>query len=170
MMKPSFALFLLLMASAHAVDFNRDVRPVLAQQCFTCHGMDDHGRKGKLRLDLPESAHGKGKSGEIAIVPGKPDASEVVKRILSTDEDEVMPPPETNKKLTPSQIETLKRWINEGAEYKKHWSFEPPVKLQPPQIRNPKSEIQNPKSKSKIPQTPSPDFKLKFPKPKILNS
>ncbi len=78
-MKPPF-LFLLLGTTASAVDFNRDVRPVLAQQCFTCHGMDDHGRKGKLRLDLPESAHGAGKSGEIAIVPGKPDASEVIKR------------------------------------------------------------------------------------------
>ena len=109
-MKPPF-FFFLLAVSAQAVDFNRDVRPVLSQQCFTCHGMDDHGRKGKLRLDLSESAHGKGKSGEIAIVPGKPDASEVVKRILSADEDEVMPPPHTKKVLSEKDKATLKAWI-----------------------------------------------------------
>ncbi len=126
MMKPSFALFLLLMASAHAVDFNRDVRPVLAQQCFTCHGMDDHGRKGKLRLDLSESAHGKGKSGEIAIVPGKPDASEVIQRIFSTDEDEVMPPPHTKKVMSEKDKATLKAWIAEGAKYEAHWAYSPP--------------------------------------------
>jgi hypothetical protein len=130
-MKPSFALFLLLVASAHAVDFNRDVRPVLAQQCFTCHGMDDHGRKGKLRLDLPESAHGKGKSGEIAIVPGKPDASEVIKRILSTDEDEVMPPPHTKKVMSDKDKATLKAWIAEGAKYEAHWAYSPPKATDP---------------------------------------
>lgn len=125
-MKPSSALFLLLIASAHAVDFNRDVRPVLAQQCFTCHGMDDHGRKGKLRLDLSESAYGKGKSGEIAIVPGKPDASEVVKRILSTDEDEVMPPPHTKKVLSEKDKSILQQWIAEGAKYQEHWAYTAP--------------------------------------------
>jgi hypothetical protein len=120
-------LFLLLLATtAQAVDFNRDVRPVLAQQCFTCHGMDDHGRKGKLRLDLPESALGAGKSGEIAIVPGKPDASEVVKRILATDEDEVMPPPHTKKVLSEKDKATLKAWIAEGANYEAHWAYTPP--------------------------------------------
>ncbi|MFN0080299.1 MAG: PSD1 and planctomycete cytochrome C domain-containing protein [Prosthecobacter sp.] len=124
-MKPIF-LLLLLAASAHAVDFNRDVRPVLAQQCFTCHGMDDHARKGKLRLDLSESAHGAGKSGEIAIVPGKPDASEVIKRILSTDEDEVMPPPHTKKVMSDKDKATLKAWIAEGAKYEAHWAYSPP--------------------------------------------
>ena len=125
-MKLPFALFLLLTASALAVDFNLDVRPVLAQQCFTCHGMDDHARKGKLRLDLSESAHGKGKSGEIAIVPGKPDASEVIKRILSTDEDEVMPPPHTKKVMSDKDKATLKVWIAEGAKYEAHWAYSPP--------------------------------------------
>jgi hypothetical protein len=100
--------------------------PVLAQQCFTCHGMDDHGRKGKLRLDLSESAYGAGKSGEIAIVPGKPDASEVVKRILSTDEDEVMPPPHTKKVLSEKDKATLKAWIAEGAKYQAHWAYTAP--------------------------------------------
>ncbi len=124
MKRPFFLL--LLTASAQAVDFNRDVRPVLAQQCFTCHGMDDHGRKGKLRLDLSDSAYGKGKSGEIAIVPGKPDASEVVKRILATDEDEVMPPPHTKKVLSEKDKATLKAWIAEGAKYEAHWAYSSP--------------------------------------------
>ena len=124
-MKPPF-FFFLLAVSAQAVDFNRDVRPVLAQQCFTCHGMDDHGRKGKLRLDLSESAYGAGKSGEIAIVPGKPDASEVVKRILSTDEDEVMPPPHTKKVLSEKDKSILQQWIAEGAKYQAHWAYTAP--------------------------------------------
>ena len=119
-------LYIACTSAAHAVDFNRDVRPVLAQQCFTCHGMDDHARKGKLRLDLSESAHGKGKSGEIAIVPGKPDASEVIKRILSTDEDEVMPPPHTKKVMSEKDKATLKAWIAEGAKYEAHWAYSPP--------------------------------------------
>ncbi|HRH94287.1 MAG TPA: PSD1 and planctomycete cytochrome C domain-containing protein [Prosthecobacter sp.] len=125
-MKPPFLLFLLFVTAASAVDFNRDVRPVLAQQCFTCHGMDEKARKGRLRLDLSESAHGAGKSGEIAIVPGKPDASEVVKRILSTDEDEVMPPPHTKKVLSDKDKATLKAWIAEGARYEAHWAYTPP--------------------------------------------
>jgi hypothetical protein len=125
-MTRSVLLFAAGLSSASALDFNRDVRPVLAQQCFTCHGMDDHGRKGKLRLDLSESAYGAGKSGEIAIVPGKPDASEVVKRILSTDEDEVMPPPHTKKVLSDKEKSILKHWIAEGAKYEAHWAYSPP--------------------------------------------
>jgi hypothetical protein len=125
-MTRSVLLFAAGLSSASALDFNRDVRPVLAQQCFTCHGMDDKARKGKLRLDLSESAYGKGKSGEIAIVPGKPDASEVVKRILSTDEDEVMPPPHTKKALSDKEKSILKQWIAEGAKYEAHWAYSPP--------------------------------------------
>ncbi|MEZ5385198.1 MAG: PSD1 and planctomycete cytochrome C domain-containing protein [Prosthecobacter sp.] len=131
-MKPPF-LLLLLSVSAHAVDFNRDVRPILAQQCFACHGMDDHGRKGKLRLDLSESSYGAGKSGEIAIVPGKPDASELVRRILTTDEDDLMPPPHTKKVLSENDKVVLKTWIAEGAKYEKHWAYTPP---QPPKAPN----------------------------------
>ena len=124
-MKPPF-LLLLLSVSAHAVDFNREVRPILAQQCFACHGMDDHGRKGKLRLDLSESAYGKGKSGEIAIVPGMPDASEVVRRVFTSDEDDLMPPPHTKKVLSDKDKATLKAWIAEGAKYEAHWAYTPP--------------------------------------------
>ena len=120
------SLAVLAASSAHAVDFNREVRPVLAQQCFACHGMDDHARKGKLRLDLRDSAVGAGKSGEIAIVPSKPEASEIIKRLLSTDEDEQMPPPHTKKFVSEKDKAILKQWIAEGAKYEAHWAYTPP--------------------------------------------
>jgi hypothetical protein len=129
MMPPTFnaiSLAVLLASSAHAVDFNREVRPILAQQCFACHGMDDHGRKGKLRLDLRDSALSGGKSGELAIVPGKPEASEIIKRLLSSDEDEQMPPPHTKKVVSDKDKAILKQWIAEGAEYATHWAYTPP--------------------------------------------
>ena len=131
-------LLLLAGAPAQAVDFNREVRPLLAQQCFSCHGMDEHSRKGGLRLDLPESAHGAGKSGEIALVPGQPEASEVVRRILSTDEDELMPPPHTKKFLSEKDKNLLKQWIAEGAKYEAHWAYTPPQRpALPPAARHP---------------------------------
>lgn len=125
-------LLLSLPANGGTLDFNRDVRPVLAQQCFTCHGMDEHGRKGKLRLDLQDSAYGAGKSGKAAISPGKPGASEVVRRILSADEDEVMPPPHTKKVLTAAEKAIIQRWIAEGARYERHWAYSPPVRSSAP--------------------------------------
>lgn len=126
-------LFVLSSATAVlAVDFNREVRPILAQHCFKCHGMDEHGRKGKLRLDLSDSAHGAGKSGKLAIVPGKPDESEVMRRILSADEDEVMPPPHTKTVLPESAKAILKAWIAGGAAYERHWAYVPPVETTPP--------------------------------------
>jgi hypothetical protein len=118
--------------AAGKLDFNRDIRPILSDNCFSCHGIDAKHRKADLRLDVAEGALVKNKDGSQAIVPGKADASTIIQRILSTDEDEVMPPPESHKKLKPAQIETLKRWINEGATYQKHWAFEAPVKLPVP--------------------------------------
>ncbi len=121
-----FVSLLSLTSTAIALDFNRDVRPVLAQQCFSCHGMDDHGRKGKLRLDLQEAAYGSGKSGEVAIKPGLPDASEVVQRIFSSDEDELMPPPHTKKVMSEREKAVIRQWIAEGAKYEAHWAYQPP--------------------------------------------
>ncbi|MGV3660488.1 MAG: PSD1 and planctomycete cytochrome C domain-containing protein [Prosthecobacter sp.] len=109
-----------------AVDFNRDVRPVLAQHCFACHGMDEQARKGKLRLDLRESAVGKGKSGETAIVPGKVEESEFIRRIFSSDEDEQMPPPHTKKVISDKEKAILKAWVADGAKYEQHWAYVPP--------------------------------------------
>ncbi len=110
---------------ATALDFNRDVRPVLAQQCFSCHGMDDHGRRGKLRLDLPNAAYGSGKSGEVAIKPYQPDSSEVVKRIFSSNEDELMPPPHAKKVMSEREKAVIRQWIAEGAQYEAHWAYQP---------------------------------------------
>ncbi|HJO09611.1 MAG TPA: DUF1549 domain-containing protein, partial [Verrucomicrobiota bacterium] len=103
------------------VDFNRDVRSILADKCFACHGPAKEGRKAKLRLDDRAVAVKKG-----AITPGKPDESEMVLRIFSGDPEEVMPPPESKATLTNEQRNTLRRWIAEGAEYSQHWAFVPP--------------------------------------------
>src|SRR5688572_31356395 len=116
-----------LSASAAEVDYQRDVRPILSGICFKCHGPDNETRKGGLRLDLREEALKPAKSGELAIVPGDPDKSEVIKRIFTTDEDDLMPPPAAKHPLTDKQKQTLKDWIAQGAEYKAHWAFLPPT-------------------------------------------
>ena len=111
-------------SAAEPVSFSRDVLPILSDNCFGCHGQDETHRKGKLRLDLRDAALAK-----EAFVPGKPDVSELIKRIVTTDEDELMPPPKSHKaRLTAAQTDILRRWIAEGAVWGKHWSFEPPVK------------------------------------------
>src|SRR5215471_4920645 len=100
------------------LDYNRDVRPILSENCFPCHGPDSAARKAGLRLDRRDDA-----VNSEAFVPGKPDESALVERISSDDSSHLMPPPKTKKKLTATQKETLKRWIAEGAEYQLHWSF-----------------------------------------------
>jgi cytochrome c553 len=105
------------------IEFNRDVRPILSENCFYCHGNDANHRKAKLRLDVREEALKK-----EAFVPGEPDKSELVARLISTDPDEVMPPPDSHKKLTAQQKEILRRWVAQGAQYQQHWSYEKPVK------------------------------------------
>lgn len=119
-------------ARGAAPDFNRDVRPILAQHCFKCHGTDEHARKGGLRLDVRDAAVGKGKSGETAIAPGHPEASEVMKRILTTDEDDLMPPPSTKTTMPDSAKAVLKAWIADGAKYEQHWAYVPPRQIVPP--------------------------------------
>ncbi len=111
---------------ASKIEFNRDVRALLSDNCFACHGPDDKTRKGKLRLDLKEEAFKAAKSGDFAIVPGDVKKSQLVERITTKDEDEIMPPPKTGKKLTQAQIDLLKRWIAEGATWQTHWAYETP--------------------------------------------
>ena len=123
-------------ASAAAPDFSREVRPILADNCFKCHGPDDSARKGRLRLDESESARKGGKSGLPAIVPGKPDQSELILRIHETNSEDVMPPPDTNKVLTAAQKDTLRRWIASGGIYEEHWAFVSPNRPAPPAVRN----------------------------------
>ena len=114
--------------AAQRVDFNRDIRPVLSDNCFACHGPDSQKVKGRLRLDVRELALQPAKSGKVAVVPGKPQESELLHRLASTDADEVMPPPESHKSLTATQKDLLRRWIAEGAEYQGHWAYIPPVR------------------------------------------
>lgn len=111
-------------AAEKSPDFNREVRPILAEHCLACHGQDAKARKGELRLDLREEAVAGG-----AIVPGKSAESGMIERLHSTDPDEVMPPPEASKgrSLTAAEIDVLTRWIDAGAPYAAHWAFLPPV-------------------------------------------
>ena len=143
-MKPTAVLLLVLAASPlraadPPVDFGRDVLPILSDFCFHCHGPDEKARKAKLRFDDKDSPFDRG-----VIVPGKPADSEFVARITSTDADTVMPPPALKRKMTPQQITTLTKWVEQGAKWGKHWSFEPVAKPAVPEIRNPKFEIRNP--------------------------
>ncbi len=133
--------------SADVLQFNRDIRPILSDNCFPCHGFDAKTRKAGLRLDLPEGAFAPAKSGRAAIQPGEPEGSELVARILTVDADDLMPPPDSHKQLTSDQKELLRRWIQQGAPYQKHWSFEPPAFHSPPpptQIHSPGSGSRNP--------------------------
>src|SRR5688572_8451565 len=106
------------------IQFNRDVRPILSDKCFACHGFDPKTRKGNLRLDTLEGATAE-HEGSRAVVPGDVAKSSLWARVNHADKDEVMPPPETNKALSPAEKETLRRWIEQGAKYQQHWSFEP---------------------------------------------
>ncbi len=111
------------------LSFNKDIRPILSENCFACHGPDNANRQAGLRLDTFELATEKLDSGSQAIVPGDGAASELIARVISDDPDTVMPPPEAKiGRLSPEQVETLKRWIAEGAQYEPHWAFVSPVK------------------------------------------
>lgn len=129
--------------AAPAIEFARDIRPILSNNCFKCHGFDEKERQADLRLDTSEGATLELPSGSRAIVPGKSGESALVARITSQDPDEQMPPPDTNKKLTAEQIELLKRWIDEGAEYRAHWSFVAPKPVEPPAVQH-EAQVRNP--------------------------
>ncbi|MCA9010740.1 MAG: PSD1 domain-containing protein [Planctomycetaceae bacterium] len=121
-------LFPVASAQAQDVLYNRDVRAILAENCFSCHGFDQKTREAGLRLDTADGATSVLESGHAAVIPGKPDDSELVQRIFSHDSTMLMPPPESGKQLTTQQKNTLKTWIAQGAEYQKHWAFIPPVR------------------------------------------
>ncbi|WP_165227712.1 PSD1 and planctomycete cytochrome C domain-containing protein [Aquisphaera insulae] len=126
----SLLLFLVFVQSTRgdsSVGYQRDVQPILAEHCTACHGVDEAERKGRLRLDRREEALKGGDSGVAAIVPGKPDESEIIRRITSDDSTERMPPKRHNP-LTSKQVDILKKWIRDGAEYQSHWAFIAPRK------------------------------------------
>jgi hypothetical protein len=114
------------------IEFNRDVRPILSDNCFYCHGPDKNHREADLRLDLRDEA-----ITAKAIVPGKTGESELIARIVTTDEDDLMPPPDSHKKLTVRQKSILTKWIEQGATYQQHWAYEKPVKAVIPVGKNP---------------------------------
>ncbi|MGI9240143.1 MAG: DUF1549 domain-containing protein, partial [Verrucomicrobiales bacterium] len=121
---------------ATEIDFNRDVRPILSDNCFACHGFDASSRKAKLRLDTREGA-----TAEV-IVPGKPEESELIARIKTTDPDELMPPSDSHKKpLTGAAIATLDEWIRQGAPWGEHWAFASPERPDLPGGDHPVDEL-----------------------------
>ena len=126
------ALILCLSSALAEVSFNDDIRPLLSNSCYRCHGPDEADRKGKLRLDTREGALHERK-GLAAIVPGNLKDSELIYRIVTDDEDEVMPPPGKGDRFTKEQIELFKQWIQEGANYEVHWSYVQPVRPEVPE-------------------------------------
>ncbi len=128
----------LVAAELKKINFNSDIRPLLSDNCFQCHGPDDKKRQAGLRLDLREAALAINESGDAALVPGDLQASGLVKRILSTDPEERMPPEESHKKLSDEQVDLLKRWVAEGAVYQGHWSFQPVERPAVPRVTDEK--------------------------------
>jgi hypothetical protein len=124
-----------LRAAEPQVDFNREIRPILAKKCFVCHGTDEGHREAGLRLDVREAAIAKLDSDAVAIVPGEPGKSELVRRIAAADESERMPPAETGITLTDEQQRLLKQWIAEGASYAPHWAYVKPIRPALPAVK-----------------------------------
>jgi mono/diheme cytochrome c family protein len=131
-------------AAPTPISFDRDIRPILAENCYHCHGPDAPHRKAGLRLDQRDAAFAGGKSELASIVPGKPDESELIARIFSHDPEEVMPSPDSNRTLTAAQKDLLRRWIAEGAAWAEHWSFTPPVRPAVPTLAHSESAVTNP--------------------------
>ena len=121
------------MLHAGEIDFNRDIRPILSDRCYYCHGQDANKREAKLRLDVRQAAMEK-----EAFVPGVAEASELVYRIFTEDEDDLMPPPDSNKMLSAREKALLKQWIQEGAKYEAHWAYVAPKRPELPKVCNEK--------------------------------
>ena len=133
----------------NGISYNRDIRPILSDKCFACHGPDANKRKAGLRLDQQSGAYAelKKNKGHFAIIPGNPDKSELIRRIETNDPSILMPLPESHlTKLNHDEIDLFRKWINEGAKYEKHWAFVPPVKAALPEVSDKdwtKNEIDN---------------------------
>ncbi len=122
--------------SSPTIDYNGQIRPILSDNCFKCHGPDETHRQGGLRLDVPDAPLQPADSGTAAIIPGQPDQSELVRRVFSADADEVMPPADSDRRLKPEDKELLKTWIAQGARFQNHWSFVPPERPPLPRVKN----------------------------------
>lgn len=126
-----------------SLSFNRDIRPILSDNCFACHGPDESKRKAGLRLDIAEGVFGELASGNQAVVPGKPEASSIIHRITTSDVDDRMPPADSNKSLSADQIALLTRWVTDDAPWEEHWAFEAPKRPRVPRVYGDET-IQNP--------------------------
>ena len=126
------------------VDFNFHVRPILSDRCYFCHGPDDNDRKAGLRLDTKEGAFSALEDGGFAIVAGKHEKSAIFQRLVTDNEEERMPPADSHVEVTPYEIALIKKWIDQGADWKKHWSFMPVVRPDGPEVKQadwPKNEV-----------------------------
>ncbi|MCH2026634.1 MAG: PSD1 and planctomycete cytochrome C domain-containing protein, partial [Verrucomicrobiales bacterium] len=162
-MKLKSILYLIFAVLANAefswaeINFNRDIKPILSENCYFCHGPDQNKRKAKLRLDNFKDATAS-HDGVSAIVPNDPDKSELIYRIFSDDPDEVMPPPEAKLNITKAQKDTLKKWISSGAKYEKHWAFIKPEKPKPLTKKHPVDEfVSNTLKDSQMGSSPQAD-------------
>src|SRR5688572_17057533 len=118
------------------IDYIRDIRPILSENCYACHGPDKAARKARLRLDIKEEALKEMRGGGFAIVPGDVAKSAAIERIKAEDEEERMPPADSGKKLSKEQIDLLKRWVEQGAPWKEHWSFVPATRPALPEVKD----------------------------------
>ncbi len=130
-------------AEENRIGYRHDILPILSDRCFKCHGPDSASRQAGLRLDLPDAATAELDSGVKAIVPGKPAESALVERIMSKDPDEMMPPPNSGKILSDAERALLRRWIEQGAKYEKHWAFVAPVRPRVPEVKH-RDLVRNP--------------------------
>jgi hypothetical protein len=121
---------------AGAIQYNRDIRPILSENCYQCHGPDKGHRKADLRLDQKEEAFKKLDSGDFPIVAGDPEKSEIIRRITTSDDDDHMPPTKSGKKLTAAQVDLLRQWIKEGAQWQGHWAYQKVVEPSVPDVKN----------------------------------
>ena len=139
MRSAAFAIFFASVSVVHGqepVKFNRDIRPILSDNCFSCHGPDSSRRKAGLRLDTEEGLFGP-RDNDPVVVKKDPTKSSLISRLFADDPHEVMPPPKSNKKLTGVQKETVRRWVQEGAPFEQHWSFVKPARPALPTVKNP---------------------------------
>ncbi|MDP1586882.1 MAG: DUF1549 domain-containing protein, partial [Prosthecobacter sp.] len=142
-------------AAAEKIVFNRDIRPILSDKCFHCHGPDEKERKSGLRLDVRDAALKPAESGAIAIVPGTPKQSELIARCLTSDEDDLMPPSKLGKPLTNREKALLQQWVSEGAEYQGHWAFVSPVQAA---IPAPRAKSEGPRDSESTPSALRPSL------------
>ena len=126
-------------ADPSVIDFSRDIRPILSDNCFRCHGQDEAGRQADLRLDTVD-----GQRANQVVVPGSPESSQLLERILSDDPDRLMPPGDSNRTLTDYQKDQLRRWIAQGAVFQPHWSLRPVSSQPPPEVSANSALLRNP--------------------------